>query len=120
MRSLAARRVAVAIGAAAAGYFAAAAAYQPHKRVELIARKYEFSAQEIVLRKGVPVTFALATPDFVHGFAVPDLNLRADLIPGRTVEVTFTPTRAGRYVFLCDNFCGESHDRMSGFLIVTD
>jgi cytochrome c oxidase subunit 2 len=36
------------------------------------------------------------------------------------VEVTFTPDRAGRFVFLCDNFCGEGHDRMTGFLLVLE
>jgi heme/copper-type cytochrome/quinol oxidase subunit 2 len=25
----------------------------------------------------------------------------------------------GRYHYLCDNFCGDGHDRMSGILIVT-
>ena len=30
------------------------------------------------------------------------------------------PDRAGRFVFLCDNFCGEGHDRMTGFLVVEE
>ena len=46
--------------------------------------------------------------------------MRVDLVPGKTVELTFTPDRAGRFVFLCDNFCGEGHDRMTGFLVVTE
>jgi cytochrome c oxidase subunit 2 len=117
---LVARCIAAAIGATAGGYLAAAVVPDPHARVELTARKYDFSATEIPLRKGVPVTFAITTPDFVHGFAVPDLNVRADLVPGKTVQVTFTPREAGRYVFLCDNFCGEAHERMTGFLVVTD
>jgi cytochrome c oxidase subunit 2 len=119
MPTLLARCIAAAVGAAAAGYLAAAA-YAPHARVELTARKYDFSEKEIRLRKGVPVTFAITTPDFAHGFSVPDLNVRTDLVPGRTVEVTFTPAKAGRYVFLCDNFCGEAHDRMTGFIVVID
>ena len=90
------------------------------KRIELAAKKFEFGPAEIRVRKGEPVTLVLHTEDFAHGFSVPDFNLRADLVPGRSIEVTFTPDRAGRFVFLCDNFCGEDHDAMTGFLVVTE
>jgi cytochrome c oxidase subunit II len=105
-----------------AGYFAAAIANGAAgpERISLNARKFEYSASEIRLKRGKSVTFVLSASDFVHGFNVPDFNVRADLIPGKTVEVTFTPNRAGKFAFVCDNFCGEGHDRMTGFLIVTD
>ena len=67
----------------------------------------------------MPVTLVLSSADFVHGFAMPDLDVRIDLVPGKTVELTLTPARAGRFVFLCDNFCGEEHEEMSGVLVVT-
>jgi cytochrome c oxidase subunit II len=105
-----------------AGYFATAIANGAAgpERISLNARKFEYSASEIRLKRGKSVTFVLSASDFVHGFNVPDFNVRADLIPGKTVEVTFTPNRAGKFAFVCDNFCGEGHDRMTGFLIVTD
>jgi cytochrome c oxidase subunit II len=105
---------------APAVYYAAAADGAGPQRVTLSATKFSFSAKEIRVKKGRPVTLVLTTSDFVHGFGVPDFNLRADFIPGRTVEVTFTPDRAGRFVFLCDNFCGEGHDKMTGVLVVTE
>jgi cytochrome c oxidase subunit 2 len=122
MTSFAWRCAVIAAFFGVAGYFTAAIANGATgaERIALTAKKFEFSAKEIRLKKGKPVTFALTTPDFPHGFNVPDFNVRADLIPGKTVEVTFTPDRAGRFAFLCDNFCGEGHDNMSGFLVVTD
>jgi cytochrome c oxidase subunit 2 len=108
------------VAGAASGYLAAAALPAARERIPLEARKYEFSAPEIRVRKGEPVTFVLTTPDFPHGFSVPDFKVRADFVPGKTVEVTFTPDKAGRYTFLCDNFCGDAHERMTGFLVVTD
>ena len=114
-------RCLIALGAgAASGYLAAAALPDPPRRIALEARKYDFSATEIRVRKGEPVTFVLTTPDFVHGFSVPDFNVRADFAPGKRVEVTFTPDKTGRYTFLCDNFCGDAHDRMTGFIVVTE
>jgi cytochrome c oxidase subunit II len=89
-------------------------------RIDLTATKYAFSHSEVRLRKGRPMTFVLNSADFPHGFSVPDLNLRADLIPGKPIVVRITAQRAGKFVFLCDNFCGEGHDRMSGFLIVDE
>lgn len=122
MSSLSWRCALIALFFGAAGYFTAAVALGAAgpERIALSAAKFEFSAKEIRVRKGKPVTFALTALDFVHGFSVPDFNVRVDLIPGRTVEVTFTPSRAGRFAFLCDNFCGEGHDRMSGILVVTE
>ena len=115
------RLAAIAAAAGTAGYFAAAlaAAAEP-ERIALSATKFAFSSKEIKLRKGRPVTFVLSSLDFVHGFSVPDFNVRKDTIPGKTVELTFTPDRSGRFIFLCDNFCGEGHDQMAGVLVVTD
>jgi len=102
-----------------AGYCAATAAGGA-ERIVVNATKFDFAAKEIRVRKGRPVTLVLTTADFVHGFALPDFNARIDLVPGKAVELTFTPDRAGRFVFLCDNFCGEGHDRMTGFLVVSE
>ena len=105
--------------AAAAAWHAVAAGVAP-ERIALTARKFQFGVDEIRVPKGRPVTLVLTTEDFAHGFSLPDFKLRADFVPGKTVEITFTPDRAGRFTFLCDNFCGDDHDAMSGYLVVTD
>lgn len=102
----------------AAGAYRAAAAVP--ERIALGAAKFEFSATEIRVRKGRAVTLVLKSEDFPHGFSIPDFGVRVDLVPGKTVELTFTPDRAGRFAFLCDNFCGEGHDRMTGMVVVTE
>ena len=38
-----------------------------------------YTPNEIVLKTGVPAVLEFTSLDFVHGFKVPDLNLRADL-----------------------------------------
>ena len=58
--------------------------------------------------------------DFVHGFNLPDLKLRRDLMPGMVTQVSLKFDKPGKYDFLCDNFCGDGHEEMSGrFLVVT-
>jgi cytochrome c oxidase subunit 2 len=89
-------------------------------RIHVDAQKFVFAPQEIKVKKGQRVTIVLTSPDFVHGFSVPDFKARADGVAGKSVEVTFVADKAGKFVFLCDTFCGEHHDRMSEFLMVTE
>lgn len=116
--STAARCVVAAVLAAGAGYLAAAA--QPPLSVEIAARKFDFSVTEVHARKGEPLILVVSASDFVHGFSLPDFDVRTDVVPGKPAKITLTPAKSGRYVFLCDNFCGEGHDRMSGVIVVED
>ena len=112
---------ALAVCCAAAPYLNTATATDaPTLRIEMIAGKFAFDPKEMRVKKGTRVTVVLTSPDFVHGFSVPDFNVRADGIPGKTVEVTFVADKAGKFIYLCDNFCGEDHGTMTGFLIVTE
>ncbi len=98
----------------------AAHAQEPALRIAVEARKFDFGPKEIKVKKGQRVTLVLTSKDFAHGLSVPDFNVRADAIPGKTIEVTFVADKAGKFTFVCDNFCGEDHDKMTGFLIVTE
>lgn len=86
--------------------------------IEVEARRFTFAPSEITVRRGELVTLAFKTQDFVHGFSVPDLGVRADLAPGQITKVTLRPAKAGRIEFLCDNFCGDGHEQMHGVLVV--
>ena len=110
------RRVLALFGAAAIARVAVA---EPTKRIEIVARRFEFVPAEITVARGTRLTLAVKAIDFVHGFSMPDFGIRKDTVPGQFLEVTITPKEPGRYHFLCDNFCGEDHDKMGGILIVT-
>lgn len=86
--------------------------------IRISAKKFEFHPNEITTRVGRPVTLILTSEDRIHGFKMPDLGLRADVIPGQETRLTLVPERLGRVAFLCDVFCGDGHDDMEGTLIV--
>jgi cytochrome c oxidase subunit 2 len=88
--------------------------------IRISAKKFEYSQHEIVLKRGVSVVLELTALDRVHGFNMPDLGVRADLIPGQVVRVRLNPDRPGIFVFFCDVFCGDGHEEMTGTLIVED
>ena len=86
--------------------------------IEIEASRFAFTPAEITARQGEVVTLALKAIDFAHGFFIPDLNVRTDLMPGRVVSLRLKVDRPGRYAFLCDNFCGDGHEQMNGLLVV--
>lgn len=86
--------------------------------VAITARKFSFSPRQVLASVGESLQIEIESLDFVHGFAIPQLGLRVDTPPGRTSRLLLADLKAGRYIYLCDNFCGEAHDQMSGTLVV--
>lgn len=83
----------------------------------------------LVVRQGDTVDLAVANPDeFSHEFAIPDLNLRTEkLPPGSTARLRFVADRPGVFAFQCalpydpaKRHCSPDHERMRGYLIVTE
>ena len=90
------------------------------KVIKLTAKKFAFSPDEITITKGEPIVLVISSEDVKHGFNLPDFGIRADIKPGATARISFTPDKAGRFTFACDVFCGSGHEDMSGTLTVTE
>jgi Heme/copper-type cytochrome/quinol oxidases, subunit 2 len=101
-------------------YVAARAAEPPAKVIKIVAKRFDYTPGQLVLKKGEPVLFELTARDVLMGFNLPDFNLRADMVPEKVTRVRFVPDRTGTFTFLCDVFCGEGHERMQGTLTVID
>ena len=87
--------------------------------IKVEARKFRFAPNLIEVRQGEAVVLELRALDFAHGFNIPELQTRIDLVPGKAVQLRLQPAQAGRFGFLCDNFCGAGHEEMAGTLVVT-
>jgi cytochrome c oxidase subunit 2 len=87
--------------------------------IKIQAKKFAYTPNRIVLKKGQPVVLQFTALDFTHGFNIPDWHIRADLPPGQITTVRLTPDQAGEFDFLCDNFCGDGHEGMNGKIVVT-
>ncbi|WP_128911200.1 cytochrome C oxidase subunit II [Granulicella sibirica] len=75
-------------------------------------------SSELVLPEGREVDLRLIAQDVIHGFAVPEMRLKQNAVPGQTIHVHFTPTDAGTYAILCTQLCGLGHYRMQANLRV--
>jgi cytochrome c oxidase subunit 2 len=113
------RRFLAAAPLSLAALLVGAAYAKPAKKViKIEARKFRFAPNLIELKKGEAVTLELTAVDFPHGFSIPELKVRADLVMGKTIQVHLKPEEAGQFGFLCDNFCGSGHEEMAGTIIV--
>ena len=93
---------------------------QPERMIKVTAKRFEYSPNEIIVKKGMPVTLEFTSLDRLHGFNCPDLGIRSDIVPGKVNRVRFVPRKTGTFPFHCDNFCGEGHENMTGNIIVTN
>jgi len=61
-----------------------------------------------------PVIVYLSSKDVIHSFALPQMRVKQDAIPGIVQPVWFTPTRTGQWDIACSQLCGLGHYRMKG------
>jgi len=57
------------------------------------------------------------TADVIHSIWVPELNRKADVIPGRTSRLLLYADRVGTYLGQCSEFCGLQHAHMQLMVI---
>src|SRR5471030_1372715 len=113
----------IAAAFAATAMTAAYVAAQPAMNepvIKITAKKFEYTPEKITLKKGVPVILELSTEDILMGFDAPDLGVRTDIVPGKTVRVRVVPTKVGQVEFHCDIFCGSGHEEMDGMITVVE
>jgi cytochrome c oxidase subunit 2 len=77
-----------------------------------------------------PVLIQLTSKDVIHSFALQEMRIKQDAIPGTTIQVWFVPKvtteemrrRTGNpdfhYEISCAQLCGLGHYRMRGYLTV--
>lgn len=81
---------------------------------------FYFKPNELEVEVGQPVKIVLTSVEGMHDFVIDEFNAKTTVAKaGETVEVTFTPTKAGEYKFYCS--VGEHRAQgMEGTLIVEE
>jgi cytochrome c oxidase subunit 2 len=88
------------------------------RRIEITAKRFAYTPNEITLKKDEPVVLVLRSKDVTHGFEIPDLNIKAEIKKGKNTEIKFTPTVAGQFEGRCAFFCGAGHGTMTFHITV--
>jgi cytochrome c oxidase subunit 2 len=71
-------------------------------------------------KKGQTYRLHVSSMDLQHGFGVNPINMNFQVLPGYDHVLTITPTIAGEYSIVCNEFCGIGHHQMTGKIIVSE
>jgi len=75
--------------------------------------------EDLVVPVDTKVRFHVASLDVVHGFTIPGTtNVNLEVLPGHVSEVTQTFSEPGRYLILCNEYCGSGHHFMTAHIRV--
>jgi cytochrome c oxidase subunit 2 len=69
---------------------------------------------------GRPVKLSMTSQDVIHSFYVPNFRVKQDVLPGRTTQLWFEPTKLGRHHLFCAEYCGTEHSGMIGWVVVME
>ena len=89
----------------------------PGSDVYLIARLWQWWPM-LELEEGKTYRLHLSSMDYLHGFSLQPENINIEVHPGYEHIVTLTPTAAGTYSIICNEYCGINHHTMASKLYV--
>lgn len=94
----------------------------PAQAIDVAAERFTFTPSEIKTTVGTTLTIRLTSDDTAHGFRIvgSDVNIEIPKRSRGTATITFTPEKAGRYIFECSKLCGAGHSFMRGVIIATE
>jgi cytochrome c oxidase subunit 2 len=68
--------------------------------------------------KGKSYRLHISSLDWQHGFSLQPVNINVQVHPGYDMVITLTPTEAGEFSIVCNEFCGIGHHNMIGKIYV--
>ncbi len=83
----------------------------------MLASRYSWYP-ELVLETGKQYTIWLSSADALHGFSLVGQNLNLEVAPHHAMGAKITLGKPGRYLIVCNEYCGLGHARMAGHLDV--
>jgi heme/copper-type cytochrome/quinol oxidase subunit 2 len=66
----------------------------------------------LVLPYNTIIRFLISSTDVLHAWAVPELGIKVDAVPGRLNQAVTVPNNIGIYYGQCSELCGISHSFM--------
>ncbi len=91
----------------------------PGEDAYLTASRYAFYP-ELVLQANTRYRFWLSAMDVLHGFSLVGggQNINLELAPNHVTGMNLTVGDPGRYLIVCNEYCGLNHHEMKAFLTV--
>jgi cytochrome c oxidase subunit 2 len=72
------------------------------------------------LEKGTSYRIHISSLDLMHGLSLQPVNINISVYPGYEHVISLTPTEAGEFGIVCNEFCGIGHHSMTGKIYIVD
>jgi cytochrome c oxidase subunit 2 len=91
----------------------------PGSDIYLLSRLWEWWPV-LELEKDQKYRLHLSSMDWQHGFSLQPTNINIQVHPNYEMVLTITPSEAGEYSVVCNEFCGDGHHLMVGKIHVVE
>lgn len=79
----------------------------------IISQTFGYLPGKIRVPAGKEIIFTLTSTDVVHSFTIDNTKVNMMAVPGRITHKSYTFEKAGKYLVLCNEYCGAGHHMMS-------
>ena len=90
------------------------------KEIKLMAYKYGFKPDPIVVKKDDIVRFTITSKDVTHGVYIKEYGIKIRIKKSETKKVEFIADKVGKFDISCSVYCGSGHSKMKGKFIVEE
>jgi len=92
----------------------------PVKKVKMYARNWDWTPDEIRVKKGTRVVIDFISEDANHGFELKGYKIKVNLPQDKRGQVEFVADKVGTFRWRCSRPCGNGCAKMIGKLIVME
>ena len=85
----------------------------PGAEVYLVGKMWQWTPI-LRLKEGATYRLHMSSTDVNHGFNLYPFNINFQVVPGYDYALEVTPTEAGEFRIICNEFCGVGHHLMVG------
>jgi len=78
-----------------------------------VARIFSFAPKHLEIPVGAHVKFFVTSADVEHGFSIPETGVNTMVTPGWVSEVEHTFRKRGKFLLVCNEYCGAGHQLMA-------
>jgi cytochrome c oxidase subunit 2 len=110
-------------------YFTISTPPQNAMEIYVVGKRWMWKAQHVTGQReinelhvpvGQPVKLIIGSEDVIHSYYVPAFRVKMDAVPGRTTQMWFEANKPGTYHLFCAEYCGMSHSKMGGKVVVME
>lgn len=99
----------------------AAAAEEPRvKKIKMYARNWNWTPDEIRVKKGTRLSIEFVSEDANHGFELKAYKIKVNLPQDKRGQVEFVADKVGTFRWRCSRPCGNGCAKMTGTLVVAE